>query len=65
MAGPEAIAQRKYTLSQPANAIRKFTQEHIIEVGDVPGHKLRVYEVINEYPENDLAFAGVAVKQML
>jgi hypothetical protein len=65
LAGPEAIAQQKYTISQPANAITKFTQEHIIEVGDVPGHKLRVYEVQNEYPQNDLAFAGVAVKQML
>ena len=65
LAGPEAIAQQKYTISQPANAIRKFTQEHIIEVGDVPGHKLRIYEVQNQYPQNDLAFAGVAVKQML
>ena len=41
LAGPEAVAQQKYTISQPANATSKFTQEHIIEVGDVPGHKLR------------------------
>ena len=65
LAGPEAAAQPKYTISQPGSAISKFTQEHIIEVGDVPGHKLRVYEVQNEYPQNDFAFAGVAVKQML
>lgn len=63
--GPEAIAQQKYTISQPAKAISKFTQEHIIEVGDIPGHKLRVYEVQNEYPQSDFAFAGVAVKQMI
>jgi hypothetical protein len=63
--GPEAVAQQKYTISQPGNAISKFTQEHSIEVGDVPGHKLRVYQVQNEYPQNDLAFAGVVVKQML
>jgi hypothetical protein len=62
---PEAVAQQKYKISQPGKAISKFTQEHFIEVGDVPGHKLRVYEVQNEYPENDLAFAGIAVKQML
>jgi hypothetical protein len=65
LAGPEAIAQQKYTISQPGSAISKFTQEHVIEVGDVPGHTLRVYEVRNEYPQSDLAFAGVAVKQML
>ena len=65
LAGAEAIAQQKYTISQPADAISKFTQEHIIEVGDVPGHKLRVYEVQNEYPQNDLVFAGVAVQQMV
>ena len=62
---PQAVAQQKYTISQPANAISKFTQEHVIQVGDVPGHELRVYEVHNQFPENDLAFAGVAVKQML
>ena len=61
----EAAAQQKYTISQPANAISKFTQEHSIEVRDVEGHKLRVYEVSNEYPQNDLAFAGVAVTKML
>jgi hypothetical protein len=59
------LAQQKYTVSQPTHAISKLTQEHIIEVGDVDGHKLRVYEVRNEYPQNDLAFAGVAVKEML
>jgi len=61
---PQAVAQQKYSISQPANATSKFTREHIIEVGDVPGHELRIYEVQNEFPQNDLAFAGVAVKQM-
>ena len=63
--GSQAIAQQKYILSQPAKAISKFTQEHIIEVGDVPGHKLRIYEVQNEYPQNDLTFAGTVVKRMV
>lgn len=63
--GREAVAQQKYTITEPANAISRFTQEHTIEVGDVPGHELRVYQVQNEYPQNDLTFAGVAVKQML
>ena len=65
LAGHQAFAQQKYTITQPGNATSQFTQEHIIEVGDVPGHRLRVYEVRNEYPQKDLAFAGVAVKEML
>jgi hypothetical protein len=60
-----AFAQQKYTISQPAGATSKFTQEHVIEVGDVPGHQLRVYEVQNEFPRNDLAFGGVVAKQMV
>ena len=40
-------------------------KKHIIEVGDVPGHKLRVYEVRNEYPQRDFALAGVAVKELV
>jgi len=64
-AEPRAFAQQKYTITQPANASSQFTQEHIIEVTDVPGHKLRIYEVRNEYPQQDLAFASVAVKEML
>ena len=62
---PEAIAQQKYPIAQPGNAVSKFIQEHFIEVGDAPGHKLRIYEVQNEYPQSDLTFAGIAVKQML
>ena len=60
-----AIGPQKYTITQPPNATSRFTQEHIIEVADVPGHKLRVYEVRNEYPQRDFALAGVAVKELV
>jgi hypothetical protein len=40
-------------------------QEHIIDVDDMPGHQLRVYEIRQEYPQKDLAFAGVIVKEAL
>ena len=60
----EVAAQQKYSISQPASATSRFTREHTIEVGDVRGHELRVYEVLNEFPQNDLVFAGVAVRQM-
>jgi hypothetical protein len=64
-AAPQAWAQQKYTISQAPNGTSQFVQEHIIEVDDVPGHRLRVYEVRNEYPQMDLAFAGLTVKKML
>jgi hypothetical protein len=59
------IGSQKYTITQPPNATSHFTQEHIIEVGDVPGHKLRVYQVRNEYPQRDFSLAGVEVKELV
>jgi hypothetical protein len=64
-AAPQVFAQQKYTITQPRKAISKFTQEYSIEVGDVLGHKLRVYEVRNEYPDQGFVLAGVAVKEMV
>jgi len=31
-------------------------------VDDVPGHRLRLYEIRQDYPQRDLSFAGVVVK---
>jgi hypothetical protein len=59
------FGSQKYTITQPPNATSHFTKEHIIEVGDVPGHKLRVYQVRNEYPQRDFALAGVEVKELV
>jgi hypothetical protein len=59
------LGSQNYTITQPPNATSRFTKEHIIEVGDVPGHKLRVYEVRNEYPQRDFALAGVEVKELV
>jgi hypothetical protein len=40
-------------------------QEHALDVDDRPGHQVRVYEIRSDYPQKDLAFAGVSVKQSL
>lgn len=61
----EAAAQQKYTISPAPNSNSQFLQEHIVEVDDVPGHRLRVYEIRQDYPQKDLVFAGVVVKQAL
>jgi hypothetical protein len=65
LAASQLLAQQKYPIAQPPQAVSRFTQEHIIEVADAPGHKLRVYEVRNEYPQKNLSFAGIAVTEMV
>jgi len=59
-------AQQKYTITQaPASDRGQYVNEHAIEVGDVPEHRLRVYEIHHDYPQRDNAFAGVVVKEMV
>jgi len=41
----------------------KYLEEHVIDVGDVPGHQARVYRLRYEYPNRDLQFLGVVVKE--
>ncbi len=57
-----ASAQQKYTITSTPNSNAQVLQEHIIEVDDVPGHRLRLYEIRQDYPQRDLAFVGVVVK---
>ena len=46
----------------PAGAAR-YTQEHLIDVGDVPGHQVRVFEINTDYQNVNLPFAGTKVKE--
>ena len=62
----DAWAQQKYTISRaPSSSNSQYLQEHAIDVDDQTGHQVRVYELRNDYPANDLAFAGITVKQSL
>jgi hypothetical protein len=38
-------------------------QQHAIDVGDVPGHQVRVYEVHSTYPSDAPVYNGVKVKE--
>ncbi|MBX9964225.1 MAG: hypothetical protein K2Y35_14290 [Burkholderiales bacterium] len=64
IAAQQACAQNvqkiAYTLPQGS---AKFLQEQVIEVGDVPGHKLRVFESKVDYQNVNAAFGGVRVKE--
>ena len=46
-----AFAQQKHkvVLAVPATST-KYTQQHVIDVGDVAGHQVRVYEIQRLYP---------------
>ncbi len=57
------LAQQKYAITEAPKASSKYVQEHMIDVGDRPGHQVRVYELRTEYPQSDLEFAGIKVKE--
>ena len=40
--------KQKYYFETPPG-IAKYTQQHIIDVGDVPGHQIRAYELASKY----------------
>jgi hypothetical protein len=58
----DARAERRIQLAfhvEPANA--SYTQQHVIDVGDVPGHQLRLFEVRRTYPNNPLVINGLKI----
>ena len=61
----ETLAQDKQAVafSLPVGSIH-YLQEQTIEVGDVPGHKLRIFESRIDYHSIELAFGGVRVKEV-
>ena len=48
--------------SLPANS--KFTQQHTLDVGDVPGHQVRIYEHHRTFPTNPPTFDGARVSEV-
>ena len=60
MAAATAVAQQKqkvvYSVA-PENT--KYVQQHSIEVGDVPGHQIRIYEIQRTFPKDAPVINGV------
>jgi hypothetical protein len=55
-----AVAQEKQRVSMKTPAENtKYTQQVFIDVGDAPGHQVRVYEIHRTYPSNPPMFNGV------
>lgn len=59
----DARAQTKHTISRSPSSTSSYPQQLALDVGDAPGHQVRVYQLHFEYPARDLAFAGVLVKE--
>jgi hypothetical protein len=60
----DALAQQKQRVSfktPPENS--KYTQQHVIEVGDTPGHEVRVYEIHRDYPSNAPVVNGLKIAE--
>lgn len=58
----EAFAQQKhkYFFKAPPGT-SKFTQTHLMDVGDVPGHQVRIAELQSKYPGEAPVYDGVKV----
>ena len=55
-----AAAQEKQRVSMKTPAENtKYTQQVFIDVGDAPGHEVRVYEIHRTYPSDPPMFNGV------
>jgi hypothetical protein len=58
--GSNALSQQKQQVSLKSSAENnKITQSHNVEVGDVPNHIVRVFEVRRTYPGNAPVINGV------
>jgi hypothetical protein len=62
LASPDAWAQDKhrYFFKAPPG-VTKYTQQHALDVGDMPGHQLRVYELYTKYTGEAPVYDGVKV----
>lgn len=55
-----AQEKQKYSFKAPPGST-KYTQTHLMDVGDVPGHQVRLAEVQSSYSGNGPAYDGVKV----
>jgi hypothetical protein len=61
---PLASAQQRQQFSfTPPPGVSKYDEQHVIDVGDVPGHQVRVYSVHAVYPQEAPVFDGVKMKE--
>lgn len=64
LASVNASAQekQKYLFKTPAG-VSQYVQQHAIDVGDVPSHQVRVYEIHSTYTNEAPVYDGIKVKE--
>jgi hypothetical protein len=64
LGAPATFAQQKQKFSSKVQgSMSTYTQQHVIDVGDLPGHQLRVYEVRYSFAADAPAFDGLKVTE--
>jgi len=56
----DVIAQERLVFKVSAENT-KYIQQHTIDVGDVPGHQVRVFEIHRTYPSNAPVISGTKI----
>jgi len=57
-----AHAQQRFKVTTSAAASQsKYVQQHMIDVGDMPGHQVRIYEIHRQGPEAE--FSGIKARE--
>src|ERR1700751_4602208 len=61
----DALAQQKQQVSFKTPAANtKYTQQTTIDVGDMPGHQVRVFEIHRTYPSEAPMFNGLKLSEL-
>jgi len=62
MSAAPALGQQKFKYSfKTPPGISKYTQQHVLEVGDVPGHQIRIAEIHTKFASEAPEYDGVKV----
>jgi hypothetical protein len=57
-----AVAQQKYSYEHSTSPqSSRYVQQHRIDIGDVPGHQIRIFEVHNQYTRGHPIIRGTKV----
>jgi hypothetical protein len=59
-----AVAQQKQRVSYKVTAENsKYTQQQFLDVGDIPGHQVRSFEIYRAFPTNAPVINGIKLKE--
>ena len=64
LTAPVAVAREKHHVSYDTPATQTvYTQQHVIDVGDIPGHQARLFEIRRTYGDDAPLINGSRLKE--